>query len=96
MQKRQANRAVIAARIPVPAEEARVSVRETSVTARTVSAADIRELAKGKRKPRKSPRMTSVQKDSRGERSAWNHSPYLGYRLGAIANDKRWNQTASK
>lgn len=91
MQKRQANRAVIARRIPAPAQvEARISVRETSVVARNVRAADIRELAVGERKARKSPRMTAAQKDSRGQRSAWNHSPYLGYRLGAIANDKRW------
>lgn len=96
MRKSQANRAVVARRIPAQAPEVRISVRETSEVTRAIRTRDIREASKRDPRNRKAVRMTAAQRDSEGHKSAWNDSPYLQYGLAAIANDKRWNETASK
>lgn len=91
MQKRQANRAVIAARI-APVQETRISVRETSEANRTARTADIREASKRAPRNRKAMRMTGAQRNSEGRKSEWNQSPYLNFALSVQANDYRWTR----
>jgi hypothetical protein len=94
MQKRQANRAIIADRIMPPLVEARPSVRVTSPAARRTRIADIREVRKVERN-RKAVRMTATQKDSHGLRSAWAKPANLPYTMSVTTHQVRWSQTVT-
>lgn len=85
MNRRQADRTVIAARA-AHRPGARASTTGTNLAARTLTV--VNGSGPGIRRPKA--RMTGAQRNSEGRRSEWNESPYL---RDAVANDSKWSQT---